>query len=814
MLKNYLLIALRNFRKNKFFTIVNILGLAIGISSSLVIYLIVRHEFSFDKFHLDGDRIYRVVSKMEFPDLTIRNPGIPVPTAKAAKEEVMGLGQSTFFVTANDPIVTIRTAGRDLPITFKGQEDIIYADPEFFNIFKYEWLAGSSETALNNPFQVVLTERRAQTYFPDFAVSEMIGRFVTYDDSLTCTVSGIVRDLDEITDFTFREFVSIGTVEQTALKGGMGWDSWNSINSASQFYVKLEHGTSPKEIEEKLADLRNRHRENKEKKDATQHFLQPLSDIHFNADYGVYNGRMGHKPTLYGLLAVAAFLLLLGCINFVNLSTAQATQRAKEIGIRKTMGSSREQLVSQLLGETFVVTLTATLLSVTILPLLLEVFRDFVPQGMSFSSLYHFHVWIFLGMLVIIVSFLSGLYPALVLTRYQPVTILRNQVLIDRSTSHRAWLRKILTVVQFVIAQFLIIATIVVSKQILFSLNKELGYRKDAIVYFRVPFASNSSTEDTRRFPLFQKLRQIPEITQISLAGWPPAYGGTSSSTMKVNNGKEVVETMVQVRHADTSYFGLYGMKLVAGRGLSQSDTLREYVINETYAKFLGLTPEEALNHVVERGTKIPIVGVVADFHTRSTHDPIKPHAFSSELKRSFTFHLALNANPSDWKKALEKTERAFKDLYPGDDFHATFFDDTIEGFYKTERRVSRLLNWATGLAVFISCLGLLGLVIYTTNIRIKEIGVRKVLGTTVFQIVSLLSKDFLSLVLMAFVIAAPIGWWVMNRWLEDYAYRTSLSWWVFLLSGGFMMAIALLTLGIRTIRSASANPVNSLRTE
>ncbi len=823
MLLSYLKTAIRNLVRHKVSSVINVVGLSIGISACLVIYLIVHYEFSFDTFHRDGDRIYRVVSIIEFPGMTFPNSGVPVPTARAVRDEVTGVAGATFFITANETKVAVADGEKGQPRVFKKQGEIIYADTAYFKMFDYRWLAGSPATALAEPFRAVLTESRARSYFPDLPLSEVVSRHLTYDDSITVTVSGIVEDLHEITDFTFREFISLGTVEHTGLKDQREWNEWGSINSASQLFLKLMPGVSAKSIETQLAEVRNRHRGNASKKDDTHHFLQPLSDIHFSPEYGAYNNPQAYKPALYGLLAVAIFLLLIGCINFINLATAQAAQRAKEIGIRKTLGSSKGHLMLQFLGESFLLTLLATVLSIAIAPLLLDIFRDFIPAGVTYASTFQTHVWIFLVLLILAVSVLSGFYPALVLSRFQPASILRNQAFAGRSTTRGAWLRKTLTVAQFTIAQFLIIATIVVSKQVLFSLNTDLGYRRDAIVWFRVPWKffhgqwnASSLQADNRRFALFEKLKEIPEISRISLAGPPPASTSTSSTTMKVDNGKKVVETMVEIRYADTNYFNLYGMKLDAGRNLMPSDTAKEYVINDTYARSLGFNrPEAALGHFIQRSFRAPIVGVLADFHTKSTHVAIKPLAYSAASDYCYTFHLALKPrDPSSWKRALDKTEKAYKEIYPDQDFDATFFDQTIAAFYRTEQNTTRLLNWSAGLAILISCLGLLGLAIYTTNTRTKEIGVRKVLGASVVGIVSLLSKDFLLLVLVAFAVAAPVGWWAMHRWLEDFAYRTALSWWVFLLAGCLAIVTALLTVSVQAFKAATANPVDSLRNE
>jgi putative ABC transport system permease protein len=824
MQKNYFTIAIRTLRRNKLFSLINISGLAIGISAALVIYLIVHYEFSVDKFHKDGDSIYRVVSKIKFPGAVMDNSGVPVPLAKATKEEISGIDNSTHFIAGNEFKVTVISSDK-LPLpSFKNQQEIIYADDAYFKILTYEWLAGSPSTALTKPNEVVLTSKRAKTYFGDANPSDIIGKQITYDDSIPATVIGIVKEITNATDFVFQEFISRSTLENSTLKKNWGWDQWGSVNSGSQLLVKLSKGTQPKKIEQQLTTLRHKYApepdaDPTQKKDesGTTHSLQPLHDIHFNALYDAFGQRQGHMPTLYGLLSVAIFLLLLGCINFVNLTTAYASQRAKEIGIRKTLGSSKGKLISQFLTETFILTFLATLLSIIITPLLLNIFKDFIPKGVSFSSLNQSHVWLFLVGLIILVSVLSGFYPALVLTKFKPVTVLKNQNTAGSGQSRKAWLRKTLTITQFVIAQFLIIATLIVSKQIHFSINKELGYKKDAIVYFNTSWKYQEKNKD-RQLVLLNKLKAIPELESVSLAGSAPASNGTSSTTLTFEDGKKKVELMIEVKNADSAYFNLYQMKLLAGKNLKESDTTQEYVINETYARLLGFAnPGDAVGHYIKKNFNVPIVGVLADFNTKSTRSEIKPLAYSSQRANASTFHIALKprgTNADLWKNALAKVEKSYKSVYPEDDFEYKFFDETIAKFYTTEQNISRLLNWAAGLCVLISCLGLLGLVIYTTNTRTKEIGVRKVLGASVTSIVSLLSKDFVLLVLVAFLIAAPMAGWAMHKWLQDYAYRTNISWWIYALCGSGMIIIALVTLATQTIRSARANPVKSLRTE
>jgi putative ABC transport system permease protein len=811
MLKNFFVIAVREFKRNKVFALINILGLSIGISAALVIYLIVHHELSYEKSWVDGNRIYRVVTNMHFPDADFKNSGVAGPLPDAMRKEIPGIQESSRFWSGNTYKVT-PPSNQVKPVSFKKQKKIILADNHYFKLFPYEWIAGSVANALEEPNKVVLTESRAKLYFPNVPMPDVIGKVLTYDDSVHAVVSGIVRDLDAVTDFTFEEFISISTYAKDLKENG--GEEWGSVNSASQFFVKLDKGADPKKIDSQFPAFRKAH--TKSEHLDTENFLQPLSDIHFNQDFDNFEQRLGHKPTLYGLLAVGAFLLLLGCINFINLTTAQATRRAKEIGIRKTMGSSKGNLVLQFMSENLLMTIIATIVSILLTPWILKIFADYIPEGLHFELSKQPGLFVFIPLLILLVSICSGIYPALVLSRYQPAMVLKNVMQSNPSTSRRAWIRKTLTVSQFVIAQFFIIATVMVGKQIRFTLNKDLGFKKDAIVNFYTPF--DYQRPDKKQFVLQQKLKSISGIQAMSLAGNPPASSGTSIQTMKFNKDGKEIETSVEVKQADTNYLPLYKIKLLAGRNLQQSDTLREYLVNEAYTKFLGFKhPAEIVGKSVSFGTQnVPIVGVVADVHTKSLHQAIHPVAITCQAQHHHMFHIALKpGNPNnEWKSTIAQIQAAWKQVYPEDDFEYNFLDETIAKFYKKEQDTERLLNWCTGLAIFISCLGLLGLVMYTTAQRTKEIGVRKVLGAKISQIVSLISKDFMQLILIAFLIAVPLGWLAMKNWLQNFSYRTQMAWWVFIASGLVMFLIALTVLTIQIVRSASINPVKSLRSE
>ena len=817
MFKNYFTIAFRNFRHNKAFSLINIFGLAIGISAALVIFLIVQYDFSFDKFHKDPERIYRLVSNFSFAGESVRNSGVTYPMGNAARKELTGLELVVPFRTIDqDTKISVPVTGDLKPIIYKKQKNIVAVDESYFKLINYKWLAGSPQTALAEPYKVVLTASRAKLYFPKFNPTDIIGKEIYIDDTVRTNITGIVADLDHNTDFSFAAFISRATFETTRMKPD-DWEEWNNTNSASQLMVKLMPGTAVSSVEKAFYKLYDKYRK-KEKDDNSKcaFMLQPLNDIHFNNDYDNFDQRQAHKPTLYGLLAVAAFLLLLGCINFINLTTAQSTQRAKEIGIRKTMGSSRQALVVQFLSETFFIALIATLLSIAITPLLLKIFADFIPEGLHFNLLKQPGIALFLVGLIIIVTFLSGFYPALVLSGFKPVLVLKNQAYTNTGKSRSAFLRKSLTVSQFVIAQVFIIATLLVSKQISFALNADLGFKKDAILTLAVNYRD---TVASHKIVFAEKLRAIPEIAMISLSNSAPSSNNTWTSTMKYKDGKIEKENDVHVKIADTSYINLYKMKILAGTNLPYSDTVNNLVINEAYSKILGFKqPADAINKMIEWNNKqLPIKGVVSDFHQRSMHETIKPLIIASNPKQTRTFNIALqpqNAQGTAWKSAISKIEKAWKEIFPEDDFEYNFLDESIAKYYTSEKNISKLLIWATSLAIFISCLGLLGLVMYITNQRTKEIGIRKVIGATVTQIITLLSKDFLKLVLIAFVIAVPIAWWGAHKWLENFAFKTSISWWIFASGGLIMFIMAFIILSFRTFRAASANPVKSLRTE
>jgi putative ABC transport system permease protein len=801
--------------KHKVFSLINIIGLTIGLSASFVIGLMIHYDTTFDDFHKDSDRIYRVVTDFYSPDGEFFVSGVNLALEDAIRNNSNFETVSSFY-TERPSVVE----NRELKSTFKWPNFVIFTDANYFKLFKYKFLAGDENNILSSPNNVILTERRAADYFPNTKPTDIIGKTLVYNDSLNITVTGIVENIKERTDLVFEEFISEPTILQTRLREDFLNKNWNNTNDASQLYLKVSSNADLVAVQNRLDALAEEHRDEDSKKygEETKFSLQPLSDIHFNEKYGIYDWTktQASKSLLTSLALVALFLLLLGCINFINLNTAQASQRAKEIGIRKTLGSTRKQLIGQFMGETFLLVMVSALLSLVLSKWLINVFSDFVPEGLSFELFKSPIVIISIVVLLLLVTFLSGFYPALFLSKVNTVSVLKNHLTVG---NNKVKLRKFLTVFQFSIAQIFIIATLLVGKQINFLLNKDMGFKTDAIVSVYSP---RSEGEISKKEIYAEKLRTIPGIKNVSIGGVAPASISTNSSTITYVDGEKQINTELQFIFGDTAYSDLFELDIIAGRTI-RNDTVKELVINETCRKKLGFaTAEDAVGKTVDLFDEIiPIVGVMSDFHQRSLKSDIKPMAFRGDWNRSLwsqfqAVHVAFqNESSGDLKATLSKIENAYKTVYSEtDDYRVEFLDETIQRFYNREQKVSKLLNWSTGLSILISCLGLLGLVIYTTNRRVKEIGVRKVLGASLFQINTLLCKEFLILVAIAFIVAAPIAYYGINNWLQDFAYKASISFWVFLLSGAAMIFFALLVISVKTLQAANANPVNSLRSE
>jgi putative ABC transport system permease protein len=816
MLKNYFKIALRNVARNKVFAMINALGLAIGISACLLIYIVTSFELSFDTFHQDRNRIYRIVTEIQNA-ASKTNPisTIPDPAAKVIRASVSGLEAVAMFhvyypkvaIPDGDKIVKRFFPSNETNVTSK----VILAEPQYFEIFKYDWLQGNPVTALSEPFKVVISENEAIKYFGEIPLDQIMGKVIVYDDSLRVTVSGIVKDFDKNTDFKFRDFISYSTIQHSFLKNQGNWDNWGGWNGDTQVFVKLNDHVRPEKVDAQFPKIVKNYMKLSPDNQA-MFLLQPLGDIHFNGDFKDSYSRKAHLPTLYGLMAIAAFILIIASINFVNLSTAQSVQRAKEIGIRKVLGSRRINIIIQFLCEIFLLTLFAVGLSLLIMKPVIYFFHDLLPPGIELGF-YNPITIVFLLILTIATSLLAGFYPAKVLSGYLPVISLKGDG--SQQVTQGGYLRKALIVFQFTVSLIFIIATLIIGNQIRFMLNKDMGFDKDAII--NVSTDGNYPRSQVKVFA--ERLKGLADVQKVSLNYGPPADLSHGGTTISYNN----VEVNTTFLGTDENYIPLYQLKIIAGRNIYSSDTIRELVINENCARGLGFKkPEDAVGKLVEFGfsngpvdVKRPIVGVVADFHSQSLHDPISPVTIANDRGRTVAIKLSSQStHPKEFQTAMTQIEKVWKSVYPNDPFEYRILDEQISKFYDSYQKTNQIMNTAMFIAIFISCMGLFGLASFTAAQRRKEIGVRKVLGASVSSIVSLLSKDFLKLVILSMMLASPIAWYFMSNWLNDFAYRINFSLWIFIVAGSIALFIAFATVSIQAVKAAIANPVKSLRSE
>lgn len=809
MLRHYFTFALRNLWRNKFHAFINISGLAIGVSACLVIYLIVTFELSYNRGIPDYDRIYRIHSKFSgsFSGL---NRGVPTAVASYVKDNFKGVDNvAMFFGFASDVQVPLKTDRKK----FDDEREVIITGEAYFKLFTfYRWVAGSS-AALTKPNQVVLLEAQAKKYFGDMPYADIVGKQIIYRDSIETTVGGIVASLNMRTDLDFTDFISLPTIEASSLKRNFALDDWASTNSGTQIFVKAQQGATHQQLTNQLPLLSKIY--NEKNTWAKNDFnVQPLSGLHFDAETGIFDNSRSpaNKESLYALAVVAVLLLIIGSINFINLETAQAVRRAKEVGLRKVMGSSRLRLVFQFVSESLVLTFISIILAVPLTELALKLFAEFVPPGVGLN-LRDFVPFLFI--VVLVIGLLASAYPALVLSSFTPALALKNQVYVGSSQSLTVFLRKLLIIFQFTFAQALIIGTLVVGWQIRFLLTKDLGFKQEAVIYFTTPWWEKQSKVSV----LKNELDAIPDISEMSLSNQPPAYNGWSSSMIEFANGKENLKVNTYRKFGDSSYIRFYGMKLLAGRNLSHSDSMREIVINETLMRNLGIqSPEKAIGENILFGKKnIPIVGVVKDFNFQSLHHAVEPVMMSNTYKDFSCFNIKLKTTRGQevsLKESLDKVEAAWKKIYPDQPFHYAFLEETIRNFYQTEQRTEKLTRTAMSLAVFISCLGLFGLASYSCVQRTKEIGVRKVLGATASQILFLLSRDFMLLVIISFVAASPLAWYGINQWLQGFPYHTNVGVWMFAATIVLAVIVAFVTVSFQTVKTANLNPVDTLRNE
>jgi putative ABC transport system permease protein len=795
MFKNYIKIAWRNLSRNKSYAFINVLGLSLGMACGILIFTLVKYHFSFDNFHPDKDRIYRIVTEFH-ADKIDHSQGVPAPLGKAFRNDYTFAEKTARVVAADNVLVTISTD--KVSKKFKEENGVAFAEPEFFDIFNFPLKIGDKRSMLTEPNSAIITQNLADKYFPG---ENAIGKIIRLENKFDFKIAGILKNIPANTSQKQEIYLSY-----TSLKLWSSWlandSSWGGVNSGVQCFVRLKPHVLPADVEKVFPAFRKKYL-GEDEINVFFFNLQPLADVHFNTDY---DGETD-KKYLWALALVGLFLITTACVNFINLATAQALKRAKEVGVRKVLGSLRGQLFWQFIAETALITVFAMLISWCLAALALPYINQLFKIGLSISVFHDPILTAFLLLLSVVIVFLSGSYPGLILSNFKPVAALKGKL--TQQDAGGFPLRRVLVIVQFAISQILIIGTIVISAQMRYAAKADLGFKKDGIVLLNLPDSSRAKMNTLK-----SRLLAVSGTERLSFCLQPPASESNNESDIKYEN-KPVKEAFtVNTKKADDQYLPTFSLKLLAGRNIFPSDSIREYVVNETLVKKLHLkSNQEIIGKIINvNGIKAPVVGVLKNFNTGSFRSSISPVAIASDTKQYN--YAAVRINLNNLKPTLTALEKIWKENYPEYVYSTVFVDEKIAKFYELDNTILRLVQGFAGIAILIGCLGLYGLVSFMAAQKTKEIGVRKVLGASLQNILWLFGKEFSRLLLLAFIIAAPLAWLAMHQWLQEFVYRISIGPWIFLVAIVSTFIIAGITVGFRSIKAALANPVKSLRAE
>lgn len=794
MLKSYLRIAWRNLLKRKIFTAINILGLAIGFGSSILIYLFLSYHLSFDNFHANSDRIYKMVTE-EMSDDIEYVPSVPPAFAKTFRENYNYAEKVAKTVTQYGLVLDVNRNGK----TDKFKEDVSFVEEDFFEIFNFPLLNEGSNVSLLAPNTAVITEYVAQKMY---GTSDVIGKVFVLANNKTIEITGVLKNIPKTSFLENEVFVSFENLVDFSKFAST--ETWGGITSNLQCYALLKPNQDIAGIEAVLLELPKEHRPKSKNKHTYK--LQQLSDVHFNPLYG------GLDPVLLWVFAIIGlFLITIASINFINISTAQAFYRSKEIGVRKVLGSFKQHLFWQFLSETFVISLFAILLGIVLAIIFLPSLNSLFELELSWKSLLNYEFIGFMLIVLVTVAFLSGSYPGILMSRIVPVLALKGKL--SHNDTGGTKTRKILVITQFAISITLIAATLIISRQINYAVNTDLGFDKESIVMVEIP----TDIENIKLNSLKERFSQISGVQNVSAClGSPGAADSNWGTNVKYNNRPENEEFGIQVKVGDENYLNTFDIPIIAGRNFFKADSITEVLVNEKFGEKLGLaSPEELLGKPFEANggdIKATIVGVVSDFHNASFTEQIEPVFIAPQT--NWYGEIALKIKHQNTASTLEQIENYWSDTFSGYIYEYRFLDERVAEQYETEQRYLSLSKVFSALAILIGCLGLYGLILFFVGQRTKEIGIRKVLGSNVANILTLFTVDFFKLILIAGVLATPIAWYLMEQWLQGYAYRTEIHWWVFAFAILSIMAITLITISYQTLKVAVASPVKSLRTE
>lgn len=803
MLRNYIKTALRSLLREKGNTIINISGLSLGIACSLILFLIVMNLSSFDTFHSKRDRIYRIVNQSDGNTDKNYQPGVPSVLPDAFRTDFPEAEEVVFTSYRSDALVTIPQNNGDAPRKYSEEKGVVFTEPSFFRIFDRAMIVGDASKSLDEPNEAIISKSWAKRYF---GKEDAIGEVLKFDDK-EYKISGIMEDSPFNTDLPFDLMLSYVTIKQRQEESG-----WHSIWSDEQCYFLMKEGEDAVKVGKRMPDFSNKYL-GEDNARHSEFMFQPLDDLHFDTRFSTYSYRTIPRPMLIALGVIGLVLIISACINFINLSTAEAIKRSKEVGVRKSLGSTRSQLVRQFLGETTLITVIALVIALAFSQLALGFLNPFLELQLSLDFFNNAALWIYIVSITVIVSALSGLYPAFVISGFKPALALKNQISNRNSSGYM--LRRSLVVLQFFISQLFMIGTVVIISQMNYFKTKDLGFAKDAIIVTPV-FGEGVPKADTRGVSKMRTLRdelaRVPGVEMTSLSSTPPTSGSVSATHFTIGGATEDHRT--QVKQIDGNYLDLYKVALAAGDNIKDLDTATGFLVNERLAHIAGFPNAKDIvgKHLKMWDRDLPVVGVVKDFHTVSLSKPIEATVMMNDIEGYYTLSLKIDMDRSQDVIGALKTK--WEAAYPDQIFSYEFLDENIRESYEGIEKMSVLISAFTSLAIFIGCLGLFGLASFMINQKTKEIGVRKVLGASVESIVFIFSKEYLKLIIIGFVLAAPVAWFLMNMFLDQFAYKIELGPGVFLLAFSAAISIAMLTVSYKSIKAAIRNPVRSLRYE
>ncbi|MEZ0482998.1 FtsX-like permease family protein [Fibrella aquatica] len=802
MLRSYLTIAFRTLRRNRLYAFINVAGLGLGIGCALLLFALVRYHYRTDTHHSKYDRIYQFTSAFKTPDGDFFTPGVPETFGQAVKTDHPEIEHLAMIEEWEEPMVIVPTGSGTSTIDKKFKESsskAAFTDPSYFQIFDYNWLAGGPAD-LNQPGTLTLSARLAIKYF---GTTNALGKQVKLDGRTRARVVGVFSDYDDNTDYAYELIGSRASLKD--FYGRSFNESFTNTNSSTHCFVALNDRYTVANWNRDLPAFLKKH--NPDNVKTTRYPITPLSDLHFATDY---NGIS--KNLILSLFIIGLFLVITASINFVNLATAQAMNRSREVGVRKVLGSTQNQLLGQFMGETALIVLLAMVVALSIFTYGLQLAQTYLNGAFKFTFYFSPSVLGWLALLIIGVIVLAGAYPAMVLAGFRPVVALAGKITTRQAGGFTV--RRGLVVAQFAISQILIIGLVVVASQLHFIQTKDLGFKKEALLTVRLPFVPE---QDLSKMTTFRNLATaIPDVAGFSYSmSGAPQSGWVSQTTIRFDTRPESEKFGPQQAWIDDKYVPLFGLKLVAGRNLNPSDTMREALVNEAMVRKLGFRdPAQVLGKQIHKGGSAPmeIVGVLKDFNQNDLTTAIGPSFFSTYAKGYFGANLQLTT--ANYQRVISQLEAAYNQVYPDSYFEHQFVDDQIQERYQEEQTMGKLVNFFAGVALLIGCMGLYGLVLFMVTQRNKEIGVRKVLGASVGSILWLFNREFARLIAVAFLLAAPAAWWVMNQWLTSFEYRIDLGPSIFIIALVVTVLVALLTVSYQSVKAALVNPVKSLRSE